>query len=245
TCIRDRYWSSERKEEKIEKELFERAKVLREKGDYLLHIEDLWWVKDEQKLKSLIELKPFSCSLTWNFDNDLAGGSKANGSLTLWGKKCLKELTQNGVVIDVAHLNRKSFWQVAKILRNHIYCSHTGFYDFRKHKRNLTDKQIDYIVRSNGFIGLFFFDQCTKNKNNIKEFCVHDIVENLNYFTSRWGFNNIGVGSDFYGIQNKPVGLSDYEDFENLKNELQKAGYTKNQIERIFYKNFKSFLSRL
>ena len=39
--------------------------------------------------------------------------------------------------------------------------------------------------------------------------------------------------------------LSDYEDFENLKTAMKKAGYSKNQIERIFYKNFNSFLSRL
>ncbi len=239
------YWSSEKNEVEIEKDIFKSANVLQECGDCLLHIEDLWWVKDEEKLKSLDNLKPFSCSLTWNFDNVLAGGSKGNGGLTLWGKKCLKVLSECGVVIDVAHLNRKSFWQVAKVLRNHIYCSHTGFYGVVKHKRNLTDMQIDYIVRSNGFIGLFFFDQCTKNRTNKMNFCVDDIVGNLNYFTSRWGCNNIGIGSDFYGIETKPVGLSDYEDFENLKTAMKKAGYSKNQIERIFYKNFNSFLSRL
>ena len=237
------YWSTQQKE--IETDLFQRAKILHDCGDYLLHIEDLWWVKDEEKLNFLIKLQPFSCSLTWNFDNDLAGGSKENGGLTLWGKECIKSLTKNNIVIDVAHLNRKSFWQVAKILRNHIYCSHTGFNGVVNHKRNLTDKQIDFIVRSNGYIGLFFFDQCTKSKTNKENFCLENIVENINYFTSRWGCNNIGIGSDFYGIENKPFGLCDYEDFVNLKTALEKAGYSKNQIERIFYKNFKNFLSRL
>lgn len=252
------YWSSEREEAKIEEELTNRSNALRlASKNYLLHIEDLWWVKNKEKLKFLLDLKPFSCSLTWNFDNALAGGSKESGGLTMWGERCLKELIESGIAVDLAHLNRKSFYQVARLLKNKLYCSHTGFYGVKRHKRNLTDKQIDMIVKSGGFIGLFFYDKCLQangkveslskmNRASLKlgggQFNIDDIVKSLNYFTLRWGFDNIGIGSDFYGIENYPKGLENYEDFPNLLNALVKEGYNLNQIDKIFYTNFKNIM---
>lgn len=239
------YWSTEKKEDEIPRDLKTRAKMLSPtRSGYLLHIEDLWWVKDEDKLRELLKLKPFSCSLTWNYKNALASGSKAEGGLTEFGKSCVSALTRAGVTIDTAHLNRQSFYELTKICPKNIYCSHTGFYGVKRHKRNLTDKQIDLIVKSNGFIGLFFFDDCIKAKQG-GAFNILDIVENLKYFTSRWGVDNIGIGSDFYGIDRYPVGLKNYAEFRNLKIELIKAGYTECEVEKIMHKNFLDFLRRV
>ena len=105
----------------------------------------------------------------------------------------------------------------------------------------MTDKQVETIVKSNGFIGLFFFDRCVKIG---KDFSVFDIVENLKYFANRWGFDNIGIGSDFYGIENYPNGLENYCDFLNLTQALMDAGFNKEQIEKLYHKNFEEFLNR-
>lgn len=240
------YWSTRRQEEIIQKELKQRTKILRSGNEhYLLHIEDMWWVKDDKQLAFLKTIKPFSCSLTWNNENCLAGGTNSEAGLTKWGEMCLSEIIKENIVVDVAHLNRKSFWQVAKILKKNIYCSHTGFYGIRRHRRNLTDKQIDYIVESNGFVGLFFYDKCIQISTKNKPLQISDIVSNIKYFTSRWGFDNIGLGTDFYGIDNYPQGLSDYNQFENLYHVMEVAGFTENQINKIFYLNFKNFLSRV
>lgn len=239
------YWSSKREECRIEEELLERTNALREAdSNFLLHIEDLWWVKDEEKLEFLLKLKPFSCSLTWNDSNLLAGGTNGEGRLSEWGSFCLKKLTENGVIIDLAHLNRESFDDVGKLLKNNLYCSHTGFYGVKKHKRNLTDRQIEKIVNSDGFVGLFFFDKCLKTERRAN-FDVETIADNIIYFTSRWGFECLGIGSDFYGIEDYPNGLVDYADFGNLYQCLDKRGLTMSQIEKIFYKNFENFLSKI
>ena len=230
------YWSTRRNNPK--KELESRANILKKcDSDFLLHIEDLCWVRSEEDLAFLLELKPFSCSLTWNDENVLAGGSKSDAGLTAWGEHCLKRLMDIGVVVDVAHLNRKSFWQVANLLKKNIYCSHAGFCGVKKHKRNLTDRQVDHIVSSGGFVGLFFFDKCIECKHNKNEgapFGVEDIVKNLKYFTSRWGLDNIGFGTDFYGIDNPPQGLEDYDGFENLFDAMKLAGFSEEQIRKIF-----------
>lgn len=233
------YWSSKR--ENIEIDIVERAKALRQCSDFLLHIEDLWWVQDEDRLEFLLTQKPFSCSLTWNDKNVFASGSKSKGGVTDWGQKCLKILEQNHIVVDLAHLNRQSFFEVTTNLKQKLYCSHTGFCGVKNHNRNLTDEQIDIIVRSGGFVGLFFYDKCVQISGS---FSTLDIVENIKYFTSRWGFDNIGIGSDFYGIDTMPCDIQNYADFENLSNCLLKEGFDDNQIEKFFHQNFEDFCLR-
>ena len=236
------FWSTRRVNPKAE--LFEKSKLLKMVSkDFLLHVEDLCWVKTDEDLEFLIETRPFSCSLTWNGENTLAGGCGSNVGLSKWGRACLDRLLVEKIVVDVAHLNRKSFWQVVNVLKTNILCSHTGFFGVRREERNLTDKQIDFIVKSNGFVGLFFFDRCLK-KFDGRKFDAQDIVRSLSYFTDRWGYDNIGIGSDFYGIENYPKGLKTYSDFKNLHSAMKLAGFSDNQIDKIFYQNFEDFLNR-
>ncbi len=237
------FWSSKMNKPYILSQLGRRADLLKNCcPDYLFHIEDLWWIESERDLKKLLKIHPFSCSLTWNDDNSLAGGALGSLGLTKWGQKCTDKHLERGIIIDTAHLNRKSFYQVANIIKSNIYCSHTGFYGMKHHKRNLTDKQIDFIVNSNGFIGMYFYHKALKVKES---FSISDIVKNLKYFTARWGYDNIGIGSDFYGIEVYPEGLCDYSDFDKLYSALKYEGLSQTQIEKIFYKNFIDFLERV
>lgn len=238
------FFSSKMQETELVKQLTTKSNILKTCGkEFLLHIEDLWWVKSQIDLDFLLKIKPFSCSLTWNNDNALAGGTNGKNTLSDWGKFCINQLIKNRIIIDLAHLNKKSFYAVAKLLKNNLYCSHTGFYEVKKHKRNLTDKQIDLIVRSNGFIGLFFFDLCIA-KDKSKIFCIEDIVENLKYFKYRWGCNNIGFGTDYFGIECYPKNLQSYKEFGNLQKALLKEGFSTIEIENIFYKNFEKWLNK-
>lgn len=51
-------------------------------------------------------------TLTWNGENRIAGGSKSDKGLTLFGKKVIKKMNGVGMVCDVSHLNDRSFYQV-------------------------------------------------------------------------------------------------------------------------------------
>lgn len=241
------YWSSRREEKNIKTELLERKKILSAFDEVaLLHIEDLWWVKSEDELSFLVDLHPFSCSLTWNGENCLAGGVGSEAGLSEWGRHCAETLLENGIVVDFAHLNQKSFWQMSDLVKQNIYCSHAGFCGVRPHERNLTDKQIDRIVSSGGFVGLFFFGKCVRaTEGDARPFEVRDIVENLMYFKSHWGTDNIGIGTDFFGIETAPLGLEDYGGFENLQAQMQRCGFSPCEIEKIFAQNFQAFLKNV
>ena len=65
-------------------------------------------------------------TLTWNSNNEIGGGAFAEGGLTPFGAEFVKRCEDIGVIIDVSHLNRQSFWDVAKITTKPFVASHSN-----------------------------------------------------------------------------------------------------------------------
>lgn len=239
------YWTT-KKEWYIFEDLRARKEGIVDPKCFVLHIEDLGFLNDEKDVEKLLEINPFSCSLTWNFDNNFAGGSYGENNLTKNGEKLIKKLQKNNILIDLAHLNKKSFFDVANFIEKPPYVSHTGFCFVRDDKRNLDDEQIRFIVENGGFLGMFFYDKLnTKIDAKKNEFSVKNIAENIADFVERFGSNNLGIGSDFFGIENPPKNLENYDDFVNLESELKKLGISENEVDKIFCNNFHSYLKKI
>lgn len=209
----------------------------------LLSIEDLGFVKDEDDLNKIIKLNPISVSLTWNHINQFGGGANSKLGLTTWGKKCVKLLEQNNILIDTAHMSKRMFWDFCKITTKPIYNSHSNIYSLKRHKRNLTDKQIDKIVKSNGYLGLTIYDEFI-SKSLITS---KDIAFQFDYLIQRFGYKNFGLGTDLYGIdvEHLPIDVKDYGDINQVVIELKKLGYNKEVVDCLIYKNFENFLNRI
>jgi len=67
-------------------------------------------------------------SLTWNEENALATGAKGSldKGLTELGKKAVKIINQKNMLLDVSHLNDKSFWDVVNVTDKPIISSHSN-----------------------------------------------------------------------------------------------------------------------
>ena len=227
-------------------------KLLKEKSEFLkslnlknfhLHIEDIYFADTKKKLDNLLEYAPFSCSLTWNFNNAFAGGAKDNGNLTPLGEYAINLFNKNGVLLDYAHLNKKSFWQTCEISKKPIYVSHTGFWFDKTCERNLDDEQIKKIIQTGGFIGVYMLKENIIGDKEI--FDAFAYAKTIFDFVSIYGDKNIGLGTDFYGLSEYPEGIKDYKDLKILKTALKKLGLKNSSISNIFYKNFFKFLKRI
>ena len=168
----------------------------------LLHIEDAWFV-DQSNIEELIALRPFSVGLTWNSNNALAGGAYSGGRLTDLGREVVRRLSEGGIVIDLAHLNRQSFYDVVELLRGKkLFCSHTCFDEVHPHARNLDRAQVQTIVDSDGLIGLTL----------VPEFLGGSVQRHIDYFIGNFGDRNLAIGTDFYGCDIEP----NYTNYMNL-----------------------------
>jgi len=213
----------------------------------LYAIEDLWFVKAQEDLDAVCAMPIVYAGLTWNNDNCLAGGALENGRLTEWGRHVVKMLVANNIIIDTAHLNRKSFYDLIEVLNQQLIIpqsslfiinSHTCLNSLYSHPRNLTNHQIKTLINSGGIIGLTPVGQFISQKENAVS--IQDFAEQIDYFCQKYGDKNLAIGSDFFGAP--PLkGLSCYSDFNSLYQLLQKKGYSSKTIDKIFYKNAYDF----
>lgn len=207
-------------------------KWLSETGIRHFSVEDMGFVSEET-LPALCALRPLYCTLTHNDANALAGGALSDGLLTPLGKTAVRCLDAAGIAIDVAHLNRKSFFAVADMSAR-LIDSHTGWESMCPHPRNLTDEQIKLLLGRGGIVGL----------TAVRDFIGGDRVEAyirlIDTFVQAYGIDGACIGTDFYGT--KPLtGLSSYDDFALVSARLERLGYTDADIDKIFYVNAKNY----
>ena len=94
--------------------------------------------------------------LTWNEANALATGAKADPSrgLTELGRRALARLEDLHMLVDVSHLNDRSFWDVLAAVHGPIVASHSNARALAEHPRDLTDDQLRAIAETGGLVGL-------------------------------------------------------------------------------------------
>ena len=209
----------------------------------LLSIEDLGFVKNTTDLTRLIQLKPVSVTLTWNDKNQFAGGANSKCGLTKYGRKVVKLLEENNILIDTAHLSRRAFWDFQKITTKPIYNSHSNVNALFRHKRNLTTAQVKAVVKSNGYLGITLYEKFVSNN----EISCRDVALQFNYLIKKFGCKNFGLGTDLFGIEKQflPTDFKSYFDIKNLFNELNNLGYSNKEIKLILQNNLKNFLKKL
>ena len=204
-------------------------------------IEDIGFCNIEDVENFYINKVDF-CGLVWNYKNKFGSGVLGNTGLTSIGKQIIKKLEAKNIIIDTAHMNEKTFIDFLAITEKPIYNSHSNFYSLYKNDRNLKNWQISEIIRTNGFIGLSFVRDFITGK---EEFSSYDIAKQIKFFIDKWGENNIGLGSDFFGTQKLPKDLKKYTQIKNLEKNLLSLGVDKKSIDKIFYLNYYNFLKRV
>ncbi|HHY74719.1 MAG TPA: membrane dipeptidase [Bacillus bacterium] len=191
---------------------------------------------DLVKLKTLYRLGVRSVGLTWNYANAVADGvlEERNGGLSNFGKEVVELNNYLRIWTDVSHLSEASFWDTIELAKFPI-ASHSNAYSLFQHSRNLKDRQIKAIIQKNGVIGITFVpDFLSENQQNAY---INDVISHIDYICSLGGENNIGLGSDFDGIEETVNGLEDFSCYKKLISELQKH-FSNEQVFKICYQNF-------
>jgi len=62
---------------------------------------------------------------------------------------------------------------------------------------------------------------------------VADVADHIDHAVAVAGIDHVGLGSDFDGVGNLPVGLEDVSGYPNLIAELMRRGYSEREIEKI------------
>ena len=196
---------------------------------------------DLHKLTILYELGVRSIGLTWNNGNlaaDGVGESRGAG-LSHFGKRLVQWCNDHDLFVDVSHLHPTGFWDVIELAKYPI-ASHSNATAMCDHHRNLTDEQINAMLKRDAMIHIVFCPPFVKKGGNAS---IDDVINQINHIVALGGIKNIGFGSDFDGIESKIENLSDSAMYPHLIDALKKH-YTEAEIRGFAYQNFMDHLPK-
>jgi membrane dipeptidase len=152
--------------------------------------------------------------------------------LTDAGFALVKECNRLGILIDLAHITEKGFWDVAKTTNQPLIAS------------NLTDRQMDAIRESGGLVGLnYAVTMLRADARDIADTPLSDMVRHIDYMVERMGIDCVALGSDFDGAT-IPVGVADASGNHNLVAALKSTGYGDGELAKICRENWLRVLSQ-
>lgn len=211
--------------------------------DVILGLEGLRNVPNLDTFEVLYKMGIRHAMLTWNEANHLATGIKGNPEygITSLGKKFIKYMNEHNMIVDVSHLNEKSFYDVLAEKPKILIASHSNAYALSDHPRNLKDEQLIALRDAGGMIGVVAarnFVSREKEKQNIKGF-----VDQIEYIVEIMGIDNIMFGFDMMNFlddfdNSNLDDLQSHADVLKVVEELRKREFSEEDIEKICYKNY-------
>ncbi|MBI4831903.1 MAG: membrane dipeptidase [Candidatus Lindowbacteria bacterium] len=178
-------------------------------------------------------------TLTWSHRNQLGDGVfkwSSRRGLTELGRGVIREMERLGMIIDVSHMNERTFWKVIETAKGPVAATHSNAFSVSKCSRNLNDEQIKAIAKRGGFIGLNFCGLFLNDSG--RGALIDDVVRHACHIAEVGGTGVLAMGSDFDGITDPPTGLEHIGKMGRLVSVFRKAGFTERDISAIAHRNF-------
>ena len=158
--------------------------------------------------------------------------------LTDAGFELVLECNRLGILIDLAHLNERGFWDVAAITGSPVVVTHGAAHRLSPCSRNLTDDQLDAIGESGGVVGLNFHVGFLRPDGlRDPDMPLRVMVDHIDYMVDRIGIDHVALGSDFDGATMSKY-LGDVAGLPKLIDELQRAGYDDAALRKLTLENW-------
>lgn len=211
------------------------------KCSYLLAVEGGSVLGDDlHRLTGLKEDGIRLLTLTWNGANRIGGGAKSGERLTAFGKAAVRETERLGILIDVSHLNRETFWDVCNVAQKPFLATHSNADAVCPQERNLTEEQIREICSRGGLIGLNLYPPFVTGGQTYQP---ADFLRQIEYFLRAGAAAHLAIGTDFDGAA-MPAWINGAESIEILRQSVVEW-FGEKICRAIFYENAARFYQGL
>jgi len=150
---------------------------------------------DPANLQTLFDAGYRMIGLTHFFDNEYAGSAHGveKGGLTDLGRQTIAEMEKLGIIVDLVHLSPVAIDEVLDLATLPVVVSHTGVRGTCDNRRNLSDEHIHRIARSDGIIGIGYWETAACGR------APADIAKAVAYVVELVGADHAAFGSDYDG----------------------------------------------
>ncbi len=158
--------------------------------------------------------------------------------LTDAGKRLVRECNRLGILIDLAHITEKGFWDVAGLTDKPLVVSHSNAHALTPVARNLTDRQLDAVRESRGRVGLnFAVGMLRPDGREDPNTPLSCLIRHIDHLVGKLGIEGVAIGSDFDGAT-IPAEIGDAAGLQKLVEGLRNAGYGEADIAKMCRENW-------
>ncbi len=182
-----------------------------------------------------------------------ANGTDATGRLNEMGKTLLNEMQQLNMILDATHLCDDAFWDAMDLYQGPVWASHNNCRSLVNHNRQFSDDQLKTLIERGAVIGAaldawmmvpgWVRGQSTPQNMGCN---LEKIIDHIDHICQLAGnCLHVGLGTDLdgaFGKEQSPADLENIADLQNLSGLLEKRGFSAEDIDQLFYKNWSQFL---
>jgi membrane dipeptidase len=186
----------------------------------------------------------------WNQRNLMADGwdhYRDDRGLSEFGKQVVEELGNLRMIIDLAHMSRKGFWDVMDMAKDPLIVSHTCT-SIDQTFRAMTNDQLKAVARNGGIIGIIAAQTQGRDPATGPITSVPDLqayCDHVEHAVKVAGPDHVGLGPDFYDYyaEDEPdyvlvKGLEDHSKLGGVLSELSHRGLSEAEVKMIARDNF-------
>jgi len=161
-----------------------------------------------------------------------------DAGLTDRGRALMRACNDAGILLDVSHASKKTFWDMMEASRTAPFSSHSGAAGIKDHPRNLDDDQIRAVAQRGGIVGIIFVAAYLGGA-----FCsLEAVADHIEHVVAVGGPDCVALGSDFDGFMPLPRGLRDAADLPRLTELLWRRGWRAPELDKLLGENALRYL---
>lgn len=225
-----------------------KSAMLHDKLAGFISVEEGAFISSLFELEAAYNMGVRYITLVWNYETHIGVPSCIDQTRGLkpFGREMVEYMQLLNMLVDVSHLSDQGVRDVLAIAKSPIIASHSDARALCEHTRNLPDELLQAIANNGGIIGI----GCVPNflDSQYKTIKIDTMIRHIQHVYNVAGIDAIAIGNDFDGYTcytPQDDEIKTIADVPKLAVELGKAGFTHEQIEKIFYKNSLRVLSVL
>ncbi|KAI5805387.1 membrane dipeptidase GliJ-like protein [Peziza echinospora] len=201
-------------------------------------------------LRLYYELGVRYITLTHGCDNAYADGAVFGreegkggrwGGLSERGRGVVAEMNRIGMIVDLSHVTREVMRDVLTggTVKAPVIFSHSSAYALCPHTRNVPDDILHLVKENGGVVMVNFypvFISCGEGRKP-QDATLEMVADHIEHIAHLIGWDHVGIGSDFDGIEITPKGLEDVSKYPDLFKELLRRGAAVEDLEKLANRN--------